>query len=189
MSDFTVGQFIDEYQGPTVSVQVCPRVDLRDRHAELEVLLAEATRSASGGLADDTVQRLAREIAALEDEIDQSSRTFVFRALSRRRWRALLADHPPRDEDRKGGADFNADTLPAAAIAACAVEPRISADEAVLLEDAINLAEFEKLWGAVLAANLGANDIPKSLIATAVLRTSAASSTTAALEDFLAASS
>lgn len=186
---FSVDDFLGEYEAPTVEVQVCPRADLLDRHRELERQLVDIGQRSNSSLADNGARRLAEELRDLEQEMDATSRTFKFRALSRRRWRALMAAHPPLKQHKADQIDHNPETFPVAAIAACAVEPAMTEDQAQKLEDRLPLGQFQKLWGAILDVNLGVSDTPKSVLATTILRMNGASSTTAAPEESLGASS
>lgn len=187
---FTVDDFLGDFTPPTVDVRICPRTDLRDKHRELERRLVESSQSPSSSLADSGgAKGLAEELQAVEAEMEAATRSFRFQALSRRRWRGLLAGHPPQKQHKSEGLDFNPETFPVAAIAACAVEPAMNAEQAEKLADALPLGEFERLWAGVLEVNLGVSGNPKSMIATAILRTNGASSTTAALEESPEASS
>jgi hypothetical protein len=177
---WTVDDFLGEYEAPSTEVEVCPRAELVAKHQELERRLVEAGQSSSSSLADDGSRRLAEQLQAVETEMSDTARRFRFRALSRRAWRDLLSQHPPRKQDKADQLDFNPETFPVAAIAACALEPAMTAEQASLLEDRLPLGQFQKLWGAVLDVNLGVSDTPKSVLATAILRMNGASSTSAA---------
>lgn len=176
---FSVDDFLGEFEAPTVEVRVCPRADLLEQHRLLERQLAEASSKGGDSLASGPPRALADEVLALEDEIEQATRTFKFRALSRRRWRALLGAHPPLKQHKADGLDFNPETFPVAAIAACAVEPSMTAEQAEQVADALPLGEFDRMWAAVAAVNLGASDTPKSVLATTIRRMNGAYSTTA----------
>ena len=177
---WTVDDFLGEYEAPTTEVEVCPRPELVIRHQELERRLVEAGQSSSSSLADSGSKDLARELQELEQEMSETARKFRFRALSRRRWRSLLAAHPPLKQHKLDNFDYHPETFPVAAIAACAIEPVMTPEDAGKLEDLLPLGQFQKLWGAVLDVNLGVSDAPKSMLATAILRMNGASSTTAA---------
>lgn len=187
---FSVDDFLGEFEAPTVEVPVCPRADLLEEHRRLDRELAEAgKRGDIGGLAGSGTRQLAEQVRDLETQIEGATRTFRFRALSRRRWLALQAQHPPSKADKADGWGYNPETLPVAAIAACAVEPTMTEEQAGKLADLLPLGEFSRIWVAVNNLNLGANEAPKSVLATAILRTNGASSTTAAPEESLEASS
>lgn len=186
---FSVDDFLGEFEAPTVEVQICPRADLLEQHRLLDRQLAEESGKGAGTLAAGPPKDLAEQLAALEETIEQGTRTFKFRALSRRRWRSLLGAHPPLKQHKADGLDFNPETFPVAAVAACAVEPAMTPEQAEQVADAIPLGEFEKMWAAVLQVNLGASDVPKSVLATTILRMNGAYSTTAPPEASREASS
>ena len=192
MTDWSLDEFLDGGgEGYTVDVPIKPRA-LVKKHADLERAILERSQEGGSLAGDDLLRQMAAGLQELEDRIDERTKVYSFRAVSRRRWRDLLAKHPPAKKDRDAGHDFNPDTFPAAAIAACCVSPKMTEDEAKQLEDDDELGTggFEQLWNGCLAVNLGVvNDTPKSVLATAILRTNAASSTTAANGESRAASS
>ena len=178
---FSVDDFLGEFEAPTVEVQVCPRADLLEQHALLDRQLAEeGSKGSAGSLAGGKAKQLADQLLDLEAEIEAATRTFRLRAMSSRRWRSLLAAHPPTKQQKADGADFNPETFPVAALAACAVVPEMTLEQAEKIADALPLGDFQKLWSAVLTVNVGVNDAPKSVLATAIHRMNGASLTSAA---------
>jgi hypothetical protein len=178
-----VEDFLAGYQPRTVTVLICQRAALLDEHARIE---AEVLRDGGGSLAGRTK---AGELAALEDQIEEASTAFRFRALGRRGWADLLRQHPPSKDDAKLGIDFNPETFPQAAIAASSVEPEISPEQSERLAEVLPQGEWEKLWAAVLTCNIEGVEPPKSVLAAVARTMSVASSTTAAPTGSLAASS
>jgi hypothetical protein len=73
---------------------------------------------------------------------DGDTAAFVMRALPRREYRDLLDEHPPITE----GADWNHDTFPPALIAACAVEPTVTVEQAVKAWDEWEAGEMGRLF-------------------------------------------
>lgn len=190
MTDWSIDEFLGEYQTPTIEVGVCPRRDLVNEHARLDEELAKSRLSSLGTLAESSDQHDAAErLQELEDEIAAATRTFRFKALSRQRWRALMAEHAPDKEHKADGLDFNPETFPPVAISACSDAPAITKDQAARLVDTLPLGEFQKLWAAVLDVNIGVTQTPKSALATGILRMNGGSSTTAPPEESLGASS
>jgi hypothetical protein len=74
-------------------------------------------------------------------------------------------------------------------MAASAVEPTMTVETADGMNGRLNIAQWNRLWNAVLTANLGGGESPKSALATVVAQRLGRSSTTAPLEGSLAASS
>jgi hypothetical protein len=56
--------------------------------------------------------------------------TLKYQAIGMRAYDQLVAKHPPKPEQRAEGSSFNIDTFAPALIAACSVEPEITAAEA-----------------------------------------------------------
>lgn len=134
----------------TARVRLVLDGDLLDRQLQLNEQLAAAEDDSDAALA------VAREIVELEAEIDEAGVEFVFRGMGRGRWRKLLAEHPPTDEQKTLGAEFDVDTFPFHAMAACLVEPALTVDDLQALEeDALDEVSFGQLWAACLKACLG----------------------------------
>lgn len=124
--------------------------DLLDQHEQLAAELAAL------GEGSDQMTELSERILALEEEMKAAEVEFVFKGIGRGRWRAMIADHPPTEEQRAQGAEFNIDTFPFVAMAACLDEPRMTIDELVELNDrALNEVQFSLLWAGCLKAALG----------------------------------
>jgi hypothetical protein len=158
----------------TTTVRVCLRGDLLARHEELEHQLAEAQRL------DETENRIAqapqvaREIEALEAELTETETSFTFAAIGFKAWTDLVADHPPRDEDREDGYDFNQATFPQVAIAASAVSPKMTVEQVERLFEVLNRGQLQPLIGAALLVNVQGTSVPFSEAASATLRGSEA---------------
>lgn len=139
-----------------------------DLLAEHERLSAQLDKFHSD--TDDAIE-LAGRIVALEEQIVEAEVEFVFRGLGRGRWRALLAEHPPTEDDKKQGLEFSADEFPFVAMAASLVEPVLTVDDLRALHDeALSETSFSELWTACLKANLGGGSSrPESQAARATL--------------------
>jgi hypothetical protein len=183
MTDFDVDDWLDHYQPRTSEARIAVRYDLIDEHQRLELKLAESS-------ADTDRRKLAEKIVSLEDEIVAEERVFTFRDIGGR-WLALIGEHPPT-KDQLGvdsGLDHNPETFPVAAIVESSADPKLTVRQVERLREKLRLVEWQKLWGAVLEANLGVAAAPKSLLAGAVLRLNGASVTTPAPAESPAASS
>lgn len=155
----------------TADAKVCFRNDLLDRHTGLEVELAAAVAADQKRNKGHQAPAIAERIEALQAEIDGSLVPFRFQSIGRRAWVALRLQHPPTDEDKKIGAEFNSLTFPDAAIAASAVDPVVAVEDVARIAEKLNDREYDKLWKATLAANLGVVvGAPKSVLASAVLQ-------------------
>lgn len=185
MPVFDVDAFLDGYKGKTVSVVVCGRADLMGRHTDLERSLIEARTASRDDFHNPEVAQLTGEIRELEQEMKGAEVTFTFAALSHKAWQDLLAKHPPTKQQKaEHGIDHNPETFPTAAIAAAAIEPPLTSEQAERIRDTLTFGEFEKLYRAVLEANAEVQGVPKSVLAAVIgdRPQNGASSTTAAPE-------
>lgn len=189
MSEWTLDDFEKAHQPARATARVGFRQDLWDRHARLEAELVAAVRADTTENRDPQAPAVAEALAALEAEIDANEKLFTFASIGRQRWTKLLAEHPPSAEHRELGSDHDPETFPPAAVAASAVDPILSIETASVMFNELNISQWNRLWSACLAANLGGGESPKSAVATAVLKRREPSSTTAPPEESLAASS
>ena len=115
---------------------------------------------------DDTAPKLQAKLDQLIEDSKDTEITFVFKALGRLVYDELVSDpdNAPSDEQKKEGAQFNPDTFPPALVAAAAVDPEISLEEAVEIfgDSEWNGAELQKLFFAALEVNTETGDIPLS---------------------------
>lgn len=173
----------------TTTVRVCLRGDLLAQHEQLERELAEARRLDEVENRHVEAPGIARRLQELEAEIDKAQVEFTFAAVGQKAWTDLGAEHPPTDADREAGLDFNGRTFPVAAIAASAVDPKMSVEHSAKLFEKLNFGQWQLLWGACLAANVEGTSVPFSAAASAVLRGSATKSNSPTTTELLAASS
>lgn len=116
--------FLDDFHLPEASVPICARGDLQAEFDQLAQELEVARRSPDADTLAGTSGRtraIAERMEELRQEMKAHTRVFRFRALPQRKWSDLLAAHPARKEDAP--ADFNRETFPVAALAACS--PRV----------------------------------------------------------------
>jgi hypothetical protein len=172
--------------------RVCMRGDLVDEIEGLQRDLEQAQ------VFDHTENRApqAPKIAALIVEKTEEALTheveFVFRSIGRRAWRDLLAAHPPTEEDKKAGADFNRESFPQAAMAASCVAPTGATEkdfQALADGNAIGDPQWNQLWLTCRDANVGGAEVPLSVSAFGLVRGTAPNSKSRETTDSLAASS
>lgn len=188
------------------TARVLLRQDLLARKDELEeAIKAEAAIDARENRTPVALG-LAREMEALDAEIEEAKVEFKFRSVGKRAWADLLAANPPTKEQstRIRGLDHNPLTFPCAAVALSYVDPvdpgwvpdqkgEVFAEryaKFVRLFDRLNTSQWEALWSKCIDANLGGLDTPKSQAASLLLRlANSRSATTAVPEESLAVSS
>lgn len=177
-----------EAQLPEKVVQICLRGDLAADFEQLENDLSDAQKvaeqvnSLSGG---ETAAQIAEQMEALRIEMQEHTYPFRCRALPKRAFRALVADHPPRsvagtgdevkvhDDDR--GFGVNVTTFFDALIRACVVDPELdAADWKLLLDEKLTDNQFDTLAVTCWYVNRSDVDIPFSYAASKITRSSAA---------------
>ena len=181
MSEFNGDELLAmiDPQLPEDSVQVCLRRDLleaRDK-AENDLISAKAAvldgrrMNPVGGHNTAEIQELAEEVQRLEQEIDEKSPWFRFRAIDSDKFEALAAEHPPREDNRLDlmrGYDY--ESLSKALVRKCLIDPVFSDEGWAKLRAACPIGEWSALRDAVMELN-GQKVIvpPKSLLASQVL--------------------
>jgi hypothetical protein len=202
------GSLWGKVQGANVAARTTATVstdaELVRQIEEKEVRLAELRRAvaAENSIVSPHQQEmvdLATEVEALHARAKESDVTFVFEGIGRTRYYELLAEQPPTEqqrgmEERNGlrPQPYNMDTFPPALAAECLVglqdadgqvepPPDLAARLRLMTEIWQNWSSGvnEHLWSAVLVANQGVMETPKSVIASGILRAFGPSSTTA----------
>ena len=131
----------------------------RDRvNEELEAL--DGWESASLSDADPRTALLAIK-AEIEAQMRAGMQTFTFKSIGDKASSDLLAKHPsPVDDKGNEKYAFNPTTYPVALVAAAAVDPLMTPEDAEALFDILNLAQRNTLFNAAYGANHRGPDIP-----------------------------
>lgn len=162
---------------PERTVPICLRGNLVAQVEALDRELAELDRPGrivADSLAGDGRRPIAERIEALREEMRASTVNFLLRALPRRRWNALLAEHPPREgDDGDKAMGVNSETLFEALIAESVVSPELTPEEWTLLLDSLSSAQYDSLATAAWALNRRGVDVPFSPAASRILASSA----------------
>jgi len=154
----SVDDFLNGYSGPVEEVPICGRPDLIAEHAKVESEVAEH-RGPGGSMAGAPADLLDR-LAALEAEIDDTVLVFKLRGLSYGEWTTKQGEHPPKDESMR----YDPDTFEPAVIAACAVDPALTVDQATRLRDTLPPSEWQALTAAMYRLHGARSTAPKSLL-------------------------
>lgn len=162
---------------PERTVQICLRGDLQAEFEDLERQLTAAQASDEDTLGGGAKAReVADLIEVVREQMTEHTTVFRFMGLSARAYSDLLAQHKPTEQQKRDGADLNWETFPLALIAACAVDPKMSPEQAERLNDAVTNRQWDDLFNAALACNRQAVDVPFSLSASAIRAASAPNS-------------
>lgn len=131
---------------------------------EAEKALGEAQLKAkSDGASSAGVPAAERKVAEARKHVEETTMQMLVAGVGRKVKEDLVTLHPPRDEDHEAARDgtgnpnakasYNADTYPAALIAASLVEPKLSEAEVLALTEDWTDGEYMTLWLAVLGVN------------------------------------
>lgn len=175
MTGLTVDDLLAEIAPREVIAQVLLRQDLVAQHTELELSLQQALVEDARENRDSIGPGIAKQIESLEAEMDAHRRPFTFRAVGKRRWADLMAQHPPTKEQRKENPrlDHDPSLFPVVAIAASCIDPVLTIEQVNMFEDRLDLSQWALLWNACLEANLGDGKLPKSMVAGAIAQANA----------------
>lgn len=160
----------------------CMDPDLVDEHerltAERAEELARAADSFAGGSRAPEIQA---QIDGLLEEMEAATVTLVLQALPRRRYRALIDQHPPRKDadgvvvprDARLGVHY--DDFFAALVRASIVEPDLDAETVdLLLDERLSDGQWERLTTIAWNLNRASVDVPFSPAGSASRRRSSA---------------
>lgn len=166
---------------PERTVPICLRGDLTAEFEELERQLADAQRTSAASMEDTaTAGGIAERMEELRQEMKAHTYPFRLRAMTRPAWRAFIADHPPRKDDETGELDerdryvgINSETFYPALVRTSVVDPVMTDDEwRLLLDEALTDRQFDALSNAAWELNRRDVDVPFSLAASRMIRSS-----------------
>ncbi|MDQ0990715.1 hypothetical protein [Streptomyces sp. V3I7] len=136
---------------PQNRLRVCDDTDLRQRYDEAEQAVRRAKFVAEVNPGAELAARQAADADSARDQalaaLDAASEFLTFRALPRPVLEELISEHPPTEQQAEEGAIFNADTFPAALVAAASVDG-MSREEADELLNGWSAPDANALWDA-----------------------------------------
>lgn len=115
--------------------------------------------------ATDPRAKLAKQVHAARERVRASETEFRFQALGDREWSDLHAAHPSKEK----GQAWDPETFPHALIAACSVDPVMTAEQVIELFELLNAGQRDALFQCAYDANVEATGIPFSLSASGIL--------------------
>lgn len=150
---------------PRTSVVIIYGGDYLDRLRHLEKryeAAVKAEQSATRLLADEAQSpAIAAEHEALKAEAEETALHVTLRALGRKAWRALVAEHPPRpSHEGDASVGVNEETFKDALVPASITSPELSEDEL----DAISDIDWDRLYFTAFALNRSPAASPKALV-------------------------
>lgn len=158
------------------SVLLCLQPDLTAALQNLQRELAEAERreQSAGSLGGGELHDIAQRIEDTRLRMREHSLEVTVRALPRRQWTALLAEHPPReDNERDRTLGLNEETFFDALVRRSTIAPDLDEDDWSQLDEVLSEAQWQLLVNAAWAVNARDVDVPFSLRASQILASSA----------------
>lgn len=153
---------MSDWSWSDVEAQVQPRTETVDLclNGSVQSKLEDARRRLRQSRRDDALDSgtsdLQAEVDALEEEAQQSTRTFDIVAIGHKAWRELLVAHRSDKKDER----YNAETFVPAAIAACC--PQFTSPEQVAkaADGKLTTGQITKLFTAARDVNEGDDQVP-----------------------------
>jgi hypothetical protein len=168
----SIDDILGQLKLPERVYPLCMRADLRAEWEAAEAELAAAERSVLDSLAGSSkaTAAAAKRVQQLEAEMAEHTVHLKLRALTHRAWSDLLAKHPPRPDT--DDTTWNSETFGVALLAACAVDPVMTEDQAGTLVDRLTLGQWNDLVLVLYNINTDRVDVPKSRRASVLLQSS-----------------
>lgn len=170
----TIPSFTDLLKGaklPEASHPVCLRADLtadfEAAERELEALRKQGRPADS--LAGSPTAALVRRIEELQQEMAEATQVFRLRALPKSKWRALVAQYPPRRDEKTGDPvpedaqiGINREDFLDALVKVSVIDPEISEEQWVTLLDTLTDRQYSDLCDEAWFLNRGEVSVPFS---------------------------
>lgn len=170
-----------------LATNICLRPDLLERWDTLNDALAEEKGNTTGGQrmanggTTPAAKKLARQIKAVEKEIEDTQFRFLFRAMPKDQWQAIADQHPRREGNQLDAfVGYNRDAVVDEAIRGCLVSPRfndctipdcshVDCGSWQQFLSVCNPSEWAELRRTVDEVNQAATNAPKSQLASQIL--------------------
>ena len=148
------------------SVRVCVAGDLAAEYDRLQAELAQVATWQPQSMAEENpASDIAERMSALQEEMKGAEVEFVFRALGRKAWSDLVAQHPGKTSEDP----WDDETLGPALVAACAIDPVMTDGDVEELFETLNVGQRQQLIEGAWQVNGEATAVPFSLHASAIL--------------------
>jgi seryl-tRNA synthetase len=154
----------------TIRLLLDGELDTRLEQLRTQIRRAKQREAADPQGLASTVPQLEAELARLTVEADEATTEFTFQAIPRTALEDLRRNHPPTEEQwqrykesvnempvlvamQQSPPEFDWLSMAPALLAACAVEPKMTRDEAQMLWDELSDAEAAQLFNAAWGVN------------------------------------
>lgn len=137
----------------TVALRIDTSQQAIDNERRLSLVEAEIRHAELTG-DEAAVARLRPELDEVQAAVDAAFEFVVIKALPPADMEALIAGHPPTDEQQESGAAFNRHTFYPALLAACVESPETEEDWAeIITSGELVMGEFNTLVGVAMELN------------------------------------
>lgn len=186
---FDADAFLAERDSARAEVGIVTKTRLRD---EIDRLRAEFKRVKDLDEAENRIPeapQILEQIEELRQEMEASTRRFVFEEIPGHLFEKLVRECPPRKQDKEAGSAWNSDEFPPLLMAAAAVDPQMSREAAKKLWKGLPQGERLRMWNVVFGVQSQVASVPLAVSGIGSTRTTATRSDTAAPEESREASS
>lgn len=163
---------------PERSVQVCLRGDLTADFEAAERDLKQVQESDFDSKEGGGISPIIERIEALREEMREHTEEFRLRAMPQPRFRALVAEHPPRRDD-EGTLDasdasigFNRETFFDALLKVSVISPELDEEDWAALLEVLTDRQYNELTDAAWFVNRHEVSVPFSSAASLAKRNS-----------------
>lgn len=167
-----IESIIDRKKPAETTVPICLDANLTAEYERLEAQLRDAGPATSLG-DENSAEAVAEQMERLREQMAQSRVFFTFRALSEPRWRGFKASVPVKQDNQtdEEAADEYHGWL-CKVVSASLIDPPATAEQVDRLCERLSDGEWSTLAGAAFSVNNSRQDIPFSVAASAMLRSS-----------------
>jgi hypothetical protein len=164
MPDLSIEDILEATRPREEVVRICLDGRLLGRHAELCRRLDDLDGLTIGLPTTGEARRVAEEIRAVEEQIEAAKVPFRFAGISSYEFERLQARFP-REEGRPG---WDVTAGAPALIAACAIAPKMTEEQATALLGKLNDGAATDLFNAAWGCTTGRGSVPPSVRASAL---------------------
>lgn len=159
-----IAEILKRAKPPERFEDICLDSSLAPRHADLQRQLEDPATVAEGA---EKRRELADEIHEVEGKMRAETVRFHLRGMTAFQRDEWLEANPPREGKQEG---FNPVTGEPALVAACCLDPQMTAEQATELRSSIGAGDWERLAKAAWEASTQESSVPFSFLASVVRR-------------------
>lgn len=167
-----IESIIDEAEPAQTAVTICVKGNLKAEYERLETQLDDVGRTVTNLAGTGPGSEIAERMVELREQMQAYQRAFVFRAVTpRRKWRDLLAKRPVKTPDMADEAFLDVyHPWVCAVVAASALDPAMKPEQVERLADKLSDGDWQKLAQGAWRVNDDSSEIPFSVAASVLSR-------------------